>query len=396
MLAASRTDDTGYVLLAGLYGGGFLYLGFMLEDVRQFCWRQEQLARACFRAASGKGEGEPQTPPYCGRLLGGAAFLVALTILMIFLDELQYTWRRESFLPLLFSFGFMGIAYSLYLLGRDWDQAVAWWEKAASQRPAARNSKTADLLVPIARRGNRPWRLHIWGLGLFAVASVLLLIVKHEVTEGRVYDDAYKAFAQAVMNLAGLILLVLLARVVWPKAVPEMTTSTKAFSKVPRLWVVFGAFWVCLMLAKHGGLPESGFGLVGGGCAFGAAGAFAIWLSVFLPQVGRWRAAQERFWSLWKPELRPQSAKLLPRQWWMVWGTVWLAVMQAVLFSLMMLWALLSSRRPTIVLELLEFSLLVVLMHYPTMWCAMLLREFLALERFYETRRQALSLSEEE
>ena len=215
--------------------------------------------------------------------------------------------------------GLVGIAHSLYLLGRDWDRAVAWWEIAACQRTT-------------------------WG-------------------------TSFKT--------------------------RRLSASTKAFCIVPWLWVVFGALWLCLMLAKNGG-PPSGIEAFDIFCALSAAAAFAIWLSVLLHQVSRWRAAQERFWLLWQPEAKSQSAPLLPWQWWLVWGTAGLAIVQAALFSRIMYGFSSGWGRALNLEELLGFLLLVVMLHYPTMWCAMLLKEFLLLERFYETRRQALSMGEEE
>jgi len=338
-VASQSPDDMWSVLAGGLLGGGLFYLGFMLEDVRQFCWRQEQLARACCGCAvqlpdhgfcwrqeqlaraclraAGKKERDPLVPRYCGCLLGGAALLVALAIFMVFLEESRYRTHRESLIPLFFSLGFVGIAWSLYLLGRDWDQAVAWWELAAGQRTT--------------EGGNRNTK--------------------------------------------------------------PLPASTKAFCMAPKLWAVLGAFWVFLMLSTQRG--PSGFGFLGGGCALGAAAAFAFWLSVFFVRVIRWRTAQERYWLSRQPEAKRQSVELASWQRWLVWGTVGLAVIQAGLFSLMVCDSFSFSSRSDL-LGVLGFPLLVAMLHYPTMWCALLLREFLMLERFYETRRQALSLGEEE
>ncbi|MGD0093053.1 MAG: hypothetical protein ABSE73_24335 [Planctomycetota bacterium] len=111
------SDSLWITFLLGVCGGTGFYLGFMLEDVRQFCWRQEQLARACFRAAGGRSKRGPEVLSGCRWLLSGAVLLVALAIFFVVLDHLRYD-RGENLIPLFFSFAFVGIAYSLLLLGR--------------------------------------------------------------------------------------------------------------------------------------------------------------------------------------------------------------------------------------------------------------------------------------
>jgi hypothetical protein len=156
------------------------------------------------------------------------------------------------------------------------------------------------------------------------------------------------------------------------------------FCAVPWLWVVCGVGWIVMMCCIHGG-PGRGWEGAGVFSMFGAGGLFAAWLGAFLWRVHCWRTAQELFWSAQRttgdgsPDGRATT-------WWHValtWGAVALAVVQACIFGLWFLSEVLRFGGRGRLEEVMGLPLLIVLMHYPVMWVAMLLREVLLVERLY-------------
>ena len=72
--------DTNAAFIATAFGAPLFYFGFALDDLRQFIWRQEQLARECCRGA---GVNPNQIGELCayspsGLLLAGAALTKGL------------------------------------------------------------------------------------------------------------------------------------------------------------------------------------------------------------------------------------------------------------------------------------------------------------------------------
>lgn len=312
VVAFAQPDDLEEALVAAAIGAGLFYLGFALEDLRHFVWRQACLAWQCCKPVSGaRPPDELRGAPACGCLLSGSGALVALAFLMFFCHAPSRSWgsRSEAVLLLLCAVASAGAAYSLYLLGWGWDNAVANWSLAAPKRPA----------------GEKP--------GLW-----------------------------------------------W-------------FCAVPFVWALGGWFWVMLMCMRHGppGRDAEGIAVFS---IFGAVTVFTIWLGVFLWSVHRWREAQECFW---RTRLGEKGvATVAPPSWhaWLTWAARALVAVEVVVFAAFFIET--ELRGTPKFEELVGFPLLLVALHYPTLWLAFLTRELLALEHFHDAVRASLSPDEED
>ncbi|MCY3021522.1 MAG: hypothetical protein NTW87_21115 [Planctomycetota bacterium] len=385
IMIRANPNDTEAIMSCGGIGGLLFYLGFALEDLRQFTWRQESLARACYLAGGGSEKRlSDAVTPHCGMLLAGTATLVALGLVGITASSWYYRgWYRDDIIPVFCSVALVGASCSLYLLGRGWDRAVAWWELAAANAEGKGQTENAE-------RGLRWRRLLAAGrMSLLGAVAVVWTALALNAGGLRYYGENYAVWYQAALWVSGLLLFpmtyVLASFGEWQPDRGRAWAMLR-FCCVPFVWIVYGALWITLMCVVEGGpSPREAAAVF---LMATAVGFFAAWLAVFLAQVRRWRDAQERFWAARPAEQSRPGATQPPWQGWLIWGAVALCSGEAVLFSLF-LWdqntRYMTSWRGFC--AVLGFPLLLALMHYPTMWVALLVREFLTLERLYQGAR---------
>lgn len=316
-------DGMEATIIGTLIGAVMFYAGFALEDVRQFIWRQETLARSCCSELGIQTDrvSTHGIPAANGWLLSGALCLLAVAILSSTFRMLQWrTWRAEDIIPLFCALALFAVSLSLLILSRGWDRAVAWWQLAAG---VAATKKRGDDSVRYLHTNAYLWEQHRQGIS------------------------------------------------------PPM----RNFLRAPWIWTLCGMVWIFLMFAadEFRGIRFWESITVFSLCIMGAL--IAAWLSSFLAQVCRWRSAQEEVWSSQKGRL---DAPLAGLDRWMTWGLVALVALQFTLFGL---WALDNLFRTRIRVETLSVPLLMFMMHYPTLWLAMLLREALKLEQFQTSVR---------
>jgi len=314
-------DAIETAIIGTLFGGVLFYIGFALEDLRQFIWRQEYLARACC-----KDYGIDDSPIRYGNGVSwsGVSLTVAVAsfgagVIMMSLRQMQ--WRpawRQALLPLYIGVGLIAISYSLNKLSRDWDRAIRWWQLA---RWAGKFKAVGVDVVEKLKSNLSPWEPN------------------------------------------------------WtpPPVDHDLSSAMRPATWVPRLWVAWGVVWMASLLIRDAPSNSIEFFGVMFFCLFGAGLAF--WLSFFLPQLARWSGAQKSIWMLRGAFSKTGgSAKH-----WMFWSALIFAGIEAMLFGILMInqWSNWSRWRFE---EIALFPLLMVMIHYPIIWLAMTLREMMELE----------------
>ena len=370
--------EQGEVIVGSIVGALLFYLGFALEDVRQFISRQDAMARICgaFADEAMMKKGIPfgaDVPPACGGgrqeclphhqeglphrrmsqygpkndtkqgssayvfsptglLLAGTLASFAAVLIVATFRHSYYTYYDERMIVGFCVIVLTGAAYSLYLLGRNWDQAVSRWREASvALMPAATNLFLLDAAFAHERR-----------------KSVFM----------------------------------------------------KWFCIVPVIWAVIGLLWFVYFVVMKETITGFHFLMV---FIFSTGEtACALWLAYFLKQVSQWRAIQQRFWLVAQTltaeesitDHRLDSAPLsaiflahntaLPRLYCLVvWGVVVLVGLKIKLYCFSLILNKLMRGSNFTGEEILGLFLLVIMFHYPTLWLAMLLREMLLTEAFY-------------
>jgi len=392
-------DEMDAALAGVLMGAGLLYLGFSLEDLRQFIWRQRALARACCQAVAEHAHGaQLGEAPRSGLLLGIAAVAAAVAVPALGLMPLSWrSWGQEDCLCVFIGAAILGVAYSLWLLGGDWDEAVAWWELAAktAEEKAAQSGRDARGTAPDTQRQQSPRSFNWKRSVLLGTAVAGWLVLWADMAETfYYYSDAAVDASRVIMWVTGVFLFVVLSvqfaawavRFAQRTAPATLTPAMRCFCLFPLVWVAGETAWIVAMCIEHPPRSSERWGML---ALWLGVVVFAAWLAAFLALARRWRIAQQRFFSLRDPEV--STLPVPPPAWqrWLVWGVVLLALGQAVLCGTWVWnqWVWRSVGRT------LEFAgalpMVLVALHYPTIWVAMLVREWFAAERLYERRPEA-------
>jgi len=387
---AGERAPVGEALVGLLYGAAVFCCGFAMGDLRQFCWRQVCLAQACRKAAGGRAaSANPPGVPSAIPMGCATAALAVLFVLIAF---------HEGLAPFGVSLWLAWLGYSLYRLCEDWDHAVMWWEQAAAAAEAAakgmRSQEGAWWDQPPGVEEQRAKELRFQAhtkvpgrLSLLVLAATPIAVI------------LWVMLARAVVWLAPMLLVgggaLWAMRYMTRDTFPRVSPAMRWFCVVPLAWMGYGAVWMTVLMLKQFGrhIDNEVTAVV---LVCGAAGALAVWLAVFLAQVATWRAAQERYWRLRCPQEKAVPGTLPRLQSWLVWGVVVLACVQAGVFMLWR-WGGLSGLYMSggRVVEVAGVPLLVVAFHYPTIWVALLAREFLTVDAFYENRRKAMGDGEQ-
>ena len=307
-IIVARVSNGGVeeTLISGLYGALLFYMGFAIDDLRQFIWRQENLAKACLRAFNSEADLEIEAPVPSGLLPACVPLFAALAMFCGILrmwEFYRFNNGNQSFVAVLMtiSIALIFFAGTIYLLGRSWGRASKLWERAALE-----------------------------------------------------------------------------TRVEYEMAGKQWTLWKRTVVFLPVFWTGFGLLWFALILAGQNGPRGIEIFTVLFACASGAC--FALWLSYFLRQAQLWVHAQ----ALCMPAKEGLQPPLTARQPFLYSFVFWFAcvisAVQTILFAIM-----LSSQYPyrgsSIKLEsIIAFPLLLAMLHYPAIWLAFLLREFLNLE----------------
>jgi hypothetical protein len=320
-------DDSGAAVVGAIYGALLFYAGFALEDVRQFIWRQETLAKkSCERMGVDTSLiNEHEIVGGTGLLLGGVFVSAAIVILSIVFES--YSWRsnnREAVLPIFLAIGIGVISVSMTILGMAWDRAVAWWQLAAG---------IADKL----QSGDEPIRY--------------------------IKNNMY----------------------IWEKVVNKLPDGMRRMVLAPIIWTLCGAIWMSLMVLSNEirvrgwEMSVMLFSCIGGAC-------LACWMARFLAQLARWRRVQEKVWRHFQLSSKPVKAATNPFYMTVVSGIAILAFIECGLFSIFIADNVLRFGRFN--LETIGLPLLLFMMHYPTLWFAVVLRQALSLETFLAGRQK--------
>jgi hypothetical protein len=207
-------------------------------------------------------------------------------------------------------------------LSRDWDRAIHWWQLArwAGKLQAVGENPAEKLKTSLS-----PWE----------------------------------------MNLSP-----------WtpPPVEHDLTSAVRFATWVPRIWVCVGALWIASALIRHA--PNTGLEFWGviSFCAFGAGLAF--WLSYFLPQLARWRGAQESVWML-RGQFADGGGGVVRKV--AFWSAIVFAAIESMLMGIMLInqWSRWNRWNFE---EIVGFPLLMVMIHFPIAWFALTLHEMLDME----------------
>jgi len=465
------------MIIGIILGAVAFFLGFAVEDCRQFLWRQKVLARACCEKAGVELHALdiarharrgtlllPAIPGLCGV---GFIFASAVRLSNIYSD------RSEVFLVLLGGGLLIAAASALFLLTRMWNEAVVYWRLAAGEKlptPAAAptglihfltsfsGSRVLRAVVFIAWLGllttNRDYNygyqpepthfsfvatsviftagllfllldtsalmvnsrslvppedsgdlqlnpLFFYLLGMVLWLWLLIANLSNRVTYYQQYyknvipyDTSLRDPYLFLMNLtlwlaAALVLAMLfiaLKRLYSRKRtgdVLEVPIEIRRLSLLPLAFISVAALWAALSLFLwHSYYFNSTF-LITETCLGVSAVCLALWLAILLPQVWRWRTAQRL--CLCVPD---ESSSLARLPFWthgLILGAFPLAGIQAFLFACLLYepWAR-NTFQYSYGLLTLGIVLLIFWLHYPTVWLATILGEFLRAEKDLE------------
>ena len=299
-------------------GALLFYAGFAMEDLRKFAWRQKLLAKACCQPnATGPSAVIDPASLFSSAFwlpLAAVCCAIALFLLALYLSWRRGRWDSENEMALCAGVWLLGLAFTLWSLGRTWDSAMACWELAAANTdPLALNERRQGLSQTLP-------------VGIRRVCAV------------------------------------------------------------PLVWSPCAAIWMVLMLNQHP--PNSVFDTIALECMLLAACSFAVWLAKFLMNTSRWQRAQQHVWTLHHVGEPKDKIHGRPLYATMVWSVVCLMAVDSLLFVLSMS-SISWSRWASHAANVIGFPLLLIAMHYPVIWLAVLLREFLKLEWFFKIKSDA-------
>lgn len=357
VIVSGGGEDMGGVVAAALFGAGIFYAGIALEDVRQFIWRQETLAQECCRAAGVDQRAFMAGGVYripAGTVLAAAFVAAGLSFLALAFAYRSSSWRSSQTTILAFNgLSMLAASVSIYKLGQGWDRAVALWQHLGGE---ARNRDAA---------------------GFPLKTSVILLTCVVFCVFG---PAAWGGNPPEVLLLLTLLVLPVfsykLVRCFWPQSLSGARLWVAA---APLVWTGWGLVWLLILYNKEG-RSQNGMDFASQVLAFTAGGALAVSLSLLISQFFIWRQGQENFW---RAQNAAGSRFNPPSRWEAVFcrGVFWLSLAEAVAFVAMILSQVgLGSWNAVGVIG---FPLGVAMLHYPAVWFATLLLEFLALESLY-------------
>ena len=363
VLAQQNYGWFGGTFPAGIAGLGCFMLGFMIDDFRQFLWRQKSLADACAKHI-GVSTASPEAAsfPWLALLPALTVSAFALMFGCIFIEQYQqrsrYQYADRDQLPvqLLIVLTMLICALPFYLTGKNFLIAAQSWRKAAAR--ALRQDLT---------EGDIPTKRVRTALFVFAAAGAVTVFYNF-FRLGQSGSDMVLPIFYLILTFAFIIsfFVICLGCSAQPKTLRILTLVL--------FTLVAGWAFVAFIAAT---IPTRvGYSSVGETIGFLLAIGGGVLLCALLAQiyadVRRWRAAQAAFWNVPAPATLSKTPSAVAI------GTVVLVGIQSIFFTFFMFHDM--YRGPLTWDELAALPLLLFMAHFPTIWVLLVTREFILAE----------------
>lgn len=309
-------DEGGPVLIGGLFGGLLFLLGFMAEDIRQFAWRERATAEKIAPPTELDRHRPYGSKVYAYTGIACAAGFGGLALLTAY-SACDY-WQRN-----------IGYRYESWALNQTRMMICMSLAFAAC-------AITGFLLC-------RDWDR--------AVASWLRVAAKSSRQSGNPHFYAHDPPARGLSALAG---------------------------GLPVGWAIYGIIWLIASACANSyeSFREPGRWLL---LATPSCLGATAWFSRLIVQVSRWRQAKQTACATLLKEKTPAENPRVPG--WpgmIVRLTLLLLLCEAALMSILLIKECFSYRNRWE--EFFAIPLILGIVHYPTLWIATLVSEFLAME----------------
>ena len=375
------------VLPSGIASAACFFLAFMIDDLRQFIWRQKAMADACAPVAATRSNARSDSQfPWLGLL--PAATIIAFTLFFVAIaydSEIRYQSRSSTTLNYetniimsIAMFSAFGCAATFFLTGRNFHIATnAWWESAEIEP-----HRRIVAMMERSRRDDSARRVRI-ALLFFAIAGTAALVclaIAHgplrNVDHGLMFLSTFCAMAFCVL-VARLFVQI----------------SAGEFRAPMILYVLSIAASISLPLVllrknlgEMTGIAIFALGIFGGNL-------LCLTLAQVYAEIRHWRRAQSNFWKLRKNLITPPTLPTLPNL--ILSATFILVTLQFSVFVCYFFYEFFgrSFSPPRWEWEVVVgIPLVAFMLHFPTIWVALMAREFMLAE---EMARQLKPAPEE-
>lgn len=363
------------VLPAGLIALGCFFVAFMVDDLRQFIWRQKSIAGLCAEKMEEQKEALSNSSfPWLGLLPSMTVVYFAIMFGFIFFEQWDRWGRRYDrgndgySIQAGIVLTILTCALPLFLTGRNFANAIHGWRRAVGclpgKQPDENDAPTrwvrialfgfagggAFTVISAFWRNDFSVKGNAFGNGLFFVLCLILTCgalnrayvrLKQGMFDSRI-DVVRILCAVAYIILAIFLAICVVLRDSW------FFGNDRWYSTLGFVFAVLGGIGVCATLAQ------------------------------IFADVRKWRKTQEQFW-IRRRNLPPLATlSKIPRG--VLMGTLVLVGIQTIMFVIMMSYEMFRYRLPSHWEELMALPLLTFMAHFPTIWTALLTREFLLAE----------------
>ena len=387
-----RMDD---IVAPGIASAACFFLAFMIDDFRQFIWRQKSMAGACAPDTTARPGTQPDSRlPLLGLLPALAVITFALMFVAIsYEDHVRYQRYRQYAIRLDYELyktwaivvlTAFGCAATLFLTGRNFRNASnAWWRTASSlpgQVAAVEQLQDApDSLV-------RFMRVVLIVFAVLGTTTMLCLGTRHgpiQFLGGGLVFAAIICVPVLGWSLTRLYLLF--------KDLLTVETQAWRYWKAVKWYLFLGAgafFFLAHIALQDGWTTDAAVGFIFAICG---GNLMCSTLAQIYAEVRRWRGAQTVFWKLRKNLTAEPALPTLPRV--IIVVTFVLTIIQFVAFTSYTYYNVFFRFRGRSSPEPWEMVIGIPLMAFmttfPTIWVALLAREFMLAEEMAGQLRAA-------
>ena len=363
-----RVDN---IVTSGIASVACFFLAFMIDDLRQFIWRQRSMADACALGTdTHTGTRSDSRFPVLGLLPAATVVAIALFFAAIFFEN-QLSYRRhlvnqnyESYIILLIAMlTAFGCATTFFLTGRNFHNATnAWWNCAAR---VPRQGDAAEMERTLPDFPARRMRSALIVFAIVGTSTLMSLVARNRpLREDNILLFILPYFA--VFFCSPIVLL---------RA--QLTDGIARAVKILIIALVISIPIPLLLLAAN--MRETNdfiiflFGVFGGNL-------LCLTLSQVYASVRNWRSAQTTFWKLRKNLTTQPALPSLPRV--IIAATYILAAIQCAVFVCYFFYEFFGRgfSRSMEWEVIFGIPLVAFLLHFPTIWVALMAREFLLAE----------------
>ncbi len=352
------------IVTSGIASVACFFLAFMIDDLRQFIWRQKSMADMCISGTTlSPAIKSDSRIPMLGLLPAATLVAIALFFAAIFFENQlrreRLTMRdKESLIVMMIAMlTAFGCATTFFLTGRNFHNATNAWWNCAARVPEHGDfaGKECDLPdFPARRLGN--------ALIAFAIVGTITLVVM---------ANRHGPFFLTLLQFVGAIVFcVLIAGLYFTLLGNKLRSSTLFFVLAAAVAIIFP---ILIIWDKRSDSVIFLLGICGGNLA-------CLTLSQIYASVRNWRRAQSAFWKRRKNLTTQPALPPLPRV--ILAATYVLTIIQCSVFVCYFFYEFFGRgfSRSMEWVVIFGIPLVAFMLHFPTIWVALMAREFLLAE----------------